>query len=185
MIKVYVNLHPTYTYSNIVINDGYIEELKEYVKQVSWLMWDYSSIKKKTMIRVLGGYSNDDKAVEKHLKRTEIFLQRLLEINKLIEIFIRNSRDDEWVKYSQLNKYSESEMIKEESIPDNDYITRMEWYKKDFEKLSLLSANCPDDDMVKNLLEESIQNMKDLELSELKRKNQIRKIFVENGKKSL
>lgn len=38
MTKVYINLHPEYDYSTVII-DGYID-LKEYVQNVEWLSWD-------------------------------------------------------------------------------------------------------------------------------------------------
>lgn len=74
MANVYVNLHPDYTYSNVIIGDGYISELKEYVSLVDWLQWDWHSVKGKPVIQVFGGFANDESAVEKHLERTWVLL---------------------------------------------------------------------------------------------------------------
>lgn len=51
MGNVYVNLHPTYTFANVVV-EGYIKELQDYVRLVDWLGWDWQSIKGKPLIQV-------------------------------------------------------------------------------------------------------------------------------------
>lgn len=63
-MNVYVNLHPNYNYSTIIINDGYVEELKDYVKYVEWLNWDFSSIKGKPIIIISGA---------NHIERVRVF----------------------------------------------------------------------------------------------------------------
>jgi predicted transcriptional regulator len=97
---VYVNLHPRYDYANMTINEGYIEELKEYVKNVEWLMWDFTSSKGKSFIRISG---------ERHIERTNVVLQRLLK--KGASIYIRNERADKWSKYKPEKEFSDDEMI--------------------------------------------------------------------------
>ena len=77
MGNVYVNLHPTYTFANVVV-EGYIKELQDYVRLVDWLGWDWQSIKGKPLIQVFGGFSSDDRAVEKHFERTWVLLQRIV-----------------------------------------------------------------------------------------------------------
>lgn len=97
---VYVNLHPKYDYANMTINEGYIEELKEYVKNVEWLMWDFTSSRGKSFIRISG---------ERHIERTNVVLQRLLK--KGASVYIRNERADEWSKYKPEKEFSDGEMI--------------------------------------------------------------------------
>ena len=77
---VYVNLHPKYDYANMTINEGYIDEHKEYVKNVEWLMWDFTSSKGKSFITISG---------ERHIERTKVVLQRLLK-KELLSIFVMN-----------------------------------------------------------------------------------------------
>lgn len=97
---IYVNLHPKYDYANMTINEGYIDELKEYVKNVEWLTWDFTSVKGKSFIRISG---------ERHIERTNVVLQRLLK--KGASVYIRNERVDEWSKYKPEKEFSNDEMI--------------------------------------------------------------------------
>lgn len=105
MAKIYVNLHPQYSYSNVIIGSGYIAFLKEYVKKVNWLMWDWISLHGKPLIMVRG----DSK--EQCAELVSVLLQRILDDEQgEHEIFVRNERDDEWMKYIPVKKFSEDEM---------------------------------------------------------------------------
>ena len=109
MAVVYVNLHPNYNYSNIIIQDGYVAELKEYVANVDWLHWDFHSLGgKKPLVCVMGGWSDDPDAVERHLERTKVVLQRLLSVG--CEIFVRDERNDEWEVYVPESSFGKTEM---------------------------------------------------------------------------
>lgn len=116
---VYVNLHPKYDYANMTINEGYIEELKEYVKNVEWLMWDFTSSKGKSFIRISG---------ERHIERTNVVLQRLLK--KGASVYIRNERVDEWSKYKPEKEFSNDEMIEIEQQKHGKQ-HQLEWAERD------------------------------------------------------
>lgn len=119
---VYVNLHPKYDYANMTINEGNIEELKEYVKNVEWLMWDFESKKGKSFIRVSG---------DQHIERTNVVLQRLLK--KGASVYIRNERSDEWNKYKSEKEFSDDEMIEIEQQKHGEQY-QLEWAEKDLAK---------------------------------------------------
>lgn len=119
---VYVNLHPRYDYANMTINEGYIEELKEYVKNVEWLMWDFTSSKGKSFIRISG---------ERHIERTNVVLQRLLK--KGASVYIRNERADEWSKYKPEKEFSNDEMIEIEQQKYGEQY-QLEWAERDLAK---------------------------------------------------
>lgn len=95
---VYVNLHPKYDYANMTINEGYIEELKEYVKNVEWLMWDFTSSRGKSFIRISG---------ERHIERTNVVLQRLLK-KELLSISVMN----ELMNGASINQKKSFQMVK-------------------------------------------------------------------------
>lgn len=113
MNKLYVNLHSDCSYSNIIIQ-GYINKLKEYINAVDWLMWDFFSIKGRPMIRCMGNNTNSEDEKEKHIKRTDIFLQRILNDDPSVEVYIRDSRGDGWQTYNPTHKYTTDEMLDEE-----------------------------------------------------------------------
>lgn len=119
---VYVNLHPKYDYANMTINEGYVEELKEYVKNVEWLMWDFVSGRGKPFIRVSG---------EQHIERTNVVLQRLMKRGAIV--YVRNERTDDWSIYKPEKEFSDNEMIQiEQQKHGNQY--QLEWAERDLEK---------------------------------------------------
>lgn len=121
-MEVYVNLHPKYDYANLTINEGYVEELKEYVKNVEWLMWDFASKKGKAFIRISG---------ERHIERTSVVLQRLLK--KGASVYVRSERADEWSKYKPEKEFSDNEMIWIEQQKHGEQY-QLEWAEKDLAK---------------------------------------------------
>ena len=132
MADVYVNLHPTYIYSNIVIQNGYIAELKEYVVSVEWLHWEHGSLKgKKPLLCVMGGWANEEGAVERHLERTKVILQRLQSVGA--KIHIRNERNDEWTEYVPDSLFTADEMyeIEVQRLKESD---KERWARADIEK---------------------------------------------------
>ena len=121
MAIIYVNFHPEYSYSNIIIQSGYIGKLKEYVANVDWLHWDFLSLKgQKPILQVMGGWATEEGAVERHIERTKVVLQRLQSVSA--EIFIRNERDDEWKEYVADCCFNEEEMseIEMQLLREND-----------------------------------------------------------------
>lgn len=135
MITVYVNLHPEYNYSNIIINGGKIPELKDYVANVDWLIWDYMSLKGKPMLMVHGKFKENGS----HIKRTQIVLQRINFLiskwlcSEKLEVLMRNERDEDWAPYIIKNSFSEEEMLKEE-FERIGYDQELDGCKKDIEK---------------------------------------------------
>lgn len=142
-MKVYVNLHPKGNLSSVIISERYIGELKEYIKCVDWLRWDFVSRRGKKIIKVHH---------EEHNTRTYVVLQRLMD--KGADVFIRNERDDEWRKYQPKQVFSKDEMIKIEQQRDSVFY-ELEWAKKDLEKVdNLIEQNMergilPDDFLLK------------------------------------
>lgn len=174
MSKLYVNLHPSYTYSNVIISEGYIDELKNYVSLVEWLHWDWYSVRGRPVIQVTGGFSDGENTVDNHLERTKVFLQRIIE-NGNNDIFVRNSRSDEWVAYKPEQKYSEGQMfdIEVQRIQRQD---KAKWLKSDIKKFqNLLKIN--QNEVLKEALEESIINLRKLEEEEILRQIHLKEVW--------
>lgn len=174
MANIYVNLHPDYTYSNVIIGDGYISELREYVSLVDWLQWDWHSVKGKRVIQVFGGFANDESAVEKHLERTWVLLQRIINSGEH-GIFIRNSRNDEWMVYEHKHEYTEQQMngIEVQRIREPD---KERWIKSDIAKCQEL-LEYRQDEMIKEMLDNKVAELKEMEAEELLRQKRITEVW--------
>lgn len=136
MAVVYVNLHPNYSYSNIIIQSGYVAELKEYVANVEWLHWDFSSLRgNKPLLVAMGGWANESEAIERHLERTKVVLQRLQSVGA--EIYIRNERKDDWREYIADRVFDEDEMYQIEIQLLRENI-KEKWAIADIEKFQRL-----------------------------------------------
>lgn len=175
MIDIYVNLHPTSPYSNVVISNGHIPQLKEYVKLVEWLEWDWHSLKGYPIIQVSGGFSSDENSKAKHIEYTNVVLQRIMKQNDC-NILIRNSRGEEWSKYIPKQIYTEKEMYEFEvqrlKASDQEI-----WIRSDIDKLKkLLIAS--KDKTIERMLSESIDKLRELEDAEKIRKEKLNKIWV-------
>jgi len=92
MSIVYINLHPQYNYAMAMIQ-GYIPELKAYVKNVDWLSWDRS---RKRQIMISG---NNEKYHLLHLNLAVIFAQRMRQTDA--DVKIRNERTDDWEDFQE------------------------------------------------------------------------------------
>jgi hypothetical protein len=170
--KVYVDLHPTYTYSNVIIGEGYIDELKEYVNLVDWLTWDWYSIKGKPVICVSGGFSDD--AVEKHLERTYVFLQRILSSGEH-SIFIRDSRSDDWTVYESKQEYTEQQMQNIEIQKVNDLDRELN-IQADIEQFTDLLAY-KQDERIKKRLDNSMEELRKFKEEEIRRQERLKRIW--------
>lgn len=137
MVTIYVNLHKDYDYSTAIIGEGYILELKDYVKYVDWIDWAYPN---RRQLNIYGGF-NEDK-IEKHIERTRVFLQRMVSVGA--EVFIRNERKDSWTKYVVENPYTTEELVNIECqlIHQNE---EEKWFSDDIKKFKKMA-----DWMVKN-----------------------------------
>lgn len=170
-MKVYVNLHPKYDYSNVTINEGYIAELKEYVKNVEWLEWDYVSVKGKPFIRVSG---------ENHIERTKVLLQRLMK--KGVTVYVRNERGEEWSVYEPQKEFSNTEMVQIEQQkykPQYD----LEWAEKDLEKMEKMiefgvkKGIAPEPELLQ-WRDEVIERIKKIEADERQRLDSVAKAWT-------
>ena len=181
-IKIYVNLHPKYTYSNLIIQDGYIDFLKKYVSLVDWLSWDFASTKGKPIIHIMGGWSDDEEAIEKHLIRTRVILQRLKDITT--EIYIRNERVDEWSLYRENKVFTDEELYKLEieRLHENKHLLWAENDMKKFKKLidiGLEKGIEPEEDLLK-WYEDAVSRFNVCSKIEQDRCLQIRNLFIHN-----
>lgn len=174
MASVYVNLHPTYTYANVIISDGYIKELKEYVSLVDWLEWDWYSVKGKPLIQVSGGASNDDRAIEKHFERTWVLLQRIMSSGNH-EIFIRDSKHEDWTTYQPNLKYTEKQMIEIEiqKVRESDKEMRLQADIEKYHKMLKYRG----DELLKKMLQEAEENLKQIKKEEQFRKERIKGVW--------
>lgn len=181
MADIYVNLHPTYTYSNVIIGEGYIDNLKEYVNLVDCLNWDWFSLKGKPLIRVSGGFGSDENSIEKHLERTKVLLQRIVEHGNH-NIFIRNSRGEEWTRYVPEQTYTEQRMYEIEvqriKEPDNE-----RWVREDIKKYQAMLENV-EADWIKQVLNEKIEKSNELEEKEILRKNNLKGVWNDENDKT-
>lgn len=170
-MNVYVNLHPQYDYANVAINEGYIAELKEYVKNVEWLEWDCISVKGKPFIRVSG---------EKHIEKVNVLLQRLMK--KGATVYVRNERGEEWNVYEPQKEFSNAEMVQIEQQrykPQYD----LEWAKQDLEKmermieLGLKKGIEPEPELLK-WRDEAIERIKKIDEDERQRLDRVAKTWI-------
>lgn len=173
MGNVYVNLHPTYTFANVVV-EGYIKELQDYVRLVDWLGWDWQSIKGKPLIQVFGGFSSDDRAVEKHFERTWMLLQRIMNSGEHA-IFIRDSRRDKWTDYHASIEYTEKQMneVEVQRVRQSD---KEKWLKKDIEKFGKM-LEVQKDELIQKMMREAMQELEKLEKEEQIRQERIKKVW--------
>lgn len=175
MVDIYVNLHPTYSYSNVIISNGKIPQLKEYVKLVEWLEWDWHSIKGFPIIQVIGGFSNDENSKVKHIEYTNVVLQRIMKQNDC-NILIRNSRGDEWSKYIQKQMYKEKEMYEFEvqRLKESD---QEKWIKSDINKFQKMLIESKDE-TIERILNKRIDKLRELEEAEKIRKEKLKQIWT-------
>lgn len=176
---VYINLHPNYDYANAIIQEGYIASLKEYVKAVDWLAWDYVT-KGRSMIRIFG---HPFKTGSDHLKRTNVFVCRLL--NEGVTVFERDERDEPWQEVSNI-ELSEAEMYEieiehtetdEERWANERAIKYIPLYKGAIDNQNV---SYEEKELYKNSIQALEDDMKKVQEIELERKEKIRKIWV-NG----
>ncbi|MES5159877.1 hypothetical protein ABVC47_00005, partial [Fannyhessea vaginae] len=92
------------------------------MKNVEWLMWDFTSSKGKSFITISG---------ERHIERTKVVLQRLLK--KRASVYIRNERVDEWSKYKPEKEFSNDKMIEIEQQKYGEQY-QLEWAERDLAK---------------------------------------------------
>ena len=175
MVDIYVNLHPTYSYSNVIISNGKIPQLKEYVKLVEWLEWDWHSIKGFPIIQVIGGFSNDENSKVKHIEYTNVVLQRIMKQNDC-NILIRNSRGDEWSKYIPKQMYTEKEMYEFEvqRLKESD---QEKWIKSDINKFQKMLIESKDE-TIERILNKRIDKLRELEEAEKIRKEKLKQIWT-------
>lgn len=179
MAIVYVNLHPKYNYSNIVI-DGYIEELKDYVKDVDWLNWDYASLRgRKPIVFVMGGYVTDEKSIELHLEYVKVILQRLYLIG--IEIYIRDERWNDWDLYLPSKFFTEDEMYHKEIklIKEKE---EEKWVKENIKKYQNLIQFSIEkekevDSLLNDLLNSELEKYEEIKKKEEERKERLKNVW--------
>lgn len=175
MTDIYVNLHPTYSYSNVIISNGNIPQLKEYVKLVEWLAWDWHSLKGYPIIQISGGFSNDENSKAKHIEYTNVVLQRIMKQNDC-NILIRNSRGEEWSKYIPKQMYTEKEMYEFEvqRLKESD---QEKWIKSDIDKFKkMLIAS--KDKTIERMISESMDKLREIEEAEKMRKEKLKQIWI-------
>lgn len=165
-IMIYINIHPTYTYSIAVIQ-GYVPILKDYVRYVDWLSWDFPN-KRQIMI---SGILQEPGSHLLH-KRTQTFIQRMTDIGE--EVQIRDNRGDEW-RYPEYEKLSDDEMLEIEY--ENDHTDEIQWAIKDVEKYKELYDFDRNDDTVKQWLDEAERYLQNALDEEERRKREITLIF--------
>ena len=172
MADVYVNLHLTYTYANVIISNGYIKELKEYVRLVDWIDWDWMSIKGKPLLRISGGF--DDDAIERHLERTRVFLQRVMNSGSH-KIYVRNKRNDEWLGYQPTIQYTVKQMeeIEKQRLEE---LYREKWIREDLNKLSKMNQQ-KEDEFIRNMILKKRQEFDELIKAEKLRQESIKEIW--------
>lgn len=172
MATIRVNLHPAYSYSNVIIQNGYIAELKEYVKLVDWLSWDFVSVKGNPIICIHGGF--DDIAKDKHIERTHVFLQRIKDNGKH-DVFVRDERWDDWQEYFPTKTYTPKEIydIEKQRIRKDE---RLEWVLQDIEKYENM-LEMDEKGFIKGLLEERRKDLCKYEQEEFDRCRNIQKIW--------
>lgn len=175
MVDIYANLHPTYSYSNVIISNGKIPQLKEYVKLVEWLEWDWHSLKGYPVIQISGGFSIDDTSKAKHIEYTDVVLQRIMKQNDC-NIFVRNSRGEEWNKYIPKQMYTEKEMYEFE-VQRLKASDQENWIKRDIDKLKKILI-VSKDKTIERMLSESIDKLKELEEAEKIRKEKLKQIWT-------
>lgn len=168
-MEVYVNLHPTYTYANVMVC-GFIKELKEYVKLVDWLVWDYSSGKGRPFIMVKG---------ENHIEKVAVLLQRISDYDA--EIHIRDSRSDEWTDYKPKKIYTEGEMIAIEQKRDEEP-KEWRWARESLEEANnyitmYLERGKEPDELLLGMKKDAEERIEDLKDSEESRLRSISKIW--------
>lgn len=174
MAIIYVNLHPSYTYSNIIIQEGFVEGIKAYVKAVDWLSWDWTSLKNKPIICVHGGFSDDPDAIKKHLERTEVFLQRISSTGDH-ELFIRDERGDEWQKYRPERSYSADQLFNIE-IQKYHSNSNRESIKRDMEKYSEMLKR-HDEPILREILQEAEDQLYEIDRTEQQRRMMIKELW--------
>ena len=170
---VYINLHPNYDYANAIIQEGYIASLKEYVRAVDWLAWDGRGT-----VRIFG---HPFKTGSDHLKRTDVFICRLL--NEGVTVFERDERDEPWREVNNI-ELSEAEMYEIEI--EHTETNEERWAKENAIKYIPLYKDAIDNQNVssedKELYENSIQHIEDrikkAQEIEQERKEKIRKIWA-------
>lgn len=110
-MKIYINMKEDY--SSLTINEGFVKELKDYVKNVEWLSWNYINGKPFISIKDTSDWKSD---TEK--KRLNIFLCRIKSHYKKVKIFYRKSKDEKWKEFVP-TIFSEKEMLEEEIKTNN------------------------------------------------------------------
>lgn len=100
MSKIYVTRYPDRSYASVVLAD--FVPIREYVKQVDWLMWNPSRRRELSISASI--ISN-----KKHLVLVDVFCQRMIELFGA-EVLIRDEQGDDWELY-QSKGYSEEELF--------------------------------------------------------------------------
>jgi len=172
MSIVYINLHPQYNYAMAMIQ-GYIPELKDYVKNVDWLSWDRS---RKRQIMISGDKEKDHLH---HLNLANIFAQRMRQLG--IEVKIRNERTDDWEDFQEKDITTEY-MISiecERTRGDNQRDQILETIKKDKEYLNLAIAKNSQDScsLYADELKWNEKRLNDYDAKEIERINAIKSIM--------
>lgn len=131
MTTVYINLHPDYDYSTVII-DGYLD-LREYVQNVDWLSWDKTK-KGPWQIRVHGPLSDRELAKTKHMERAAVLAQRLIDNGCTVKA--RLHRGDMW-QYLKKPEFTKEKLLAIECERDQEPDVVI-WAKKDIEKFTKL-----------------------------------------------
>ena len=131
MTTVYMNLHPEYDYSTVIIKGDF--DLREYVQNVEWLSWEKTK-KGSWQIRVQGTLSDRELAKKQHLVRAAAFSQRLIENGCVVEA--RLHRGESW-KSLKKTEFTKERLLKIECERDREPDAVI-WAKRDIEKFTNL-----------------------------------------------
>lgn len=131
--KIYVELHPDYKNSQLTVETEYIPQLREYVRLVDWINYDWDSRSGKYSYILINSASRE-LFKEQHTYRTYIALQRFRSVSQEVRILIRNIRGEKWNDYIPVKQFTEEEMLNEECAAGYDAELRMKWAQEAVER---------------------------------------------------
>lgn len=155
MTTVYINLHPDYDYSTVIV-DGFLD-LKEYVQNVEWLSWEKTK-KGPWQIKVHGTLSDRELAKKQHMVRAAVFSQRLIENGCVVKA--RLHRGDGW-QYLKKTEFTKERLLAIECERDREPAAVI-WAKKDIEKFTDLLNVAKEKNMTDKIpwLEDELEDKK-------------------------
>ncbi len=173
---VYINLHPDYDYSSVVVNTQgeKIPVLNNYVKLINWFSWINKIEENVFQFRINSGFAEENKKTL-HIKRAYVFAQRMQEQG--IKVLVRNTKEDVWAVLStpNFNKQQMYEMEVAVDQPDQNIMHIRENIKK-YETLAAFAEekNPEKAEQIKEFLEGEKLQLKLLETKEQERQEKIK-----------